>query len=61
MKLKEENGIVISVASSIFALYGYEVNCACPNEFICMREAHKYDKLFSILNVSSLIKYKTLS
>jgi len=31
MDLNEENGIIISVAASIFALYGFYVNCACPN------------------------------
>jgi hypothetical protein len=38
MDLNEESGIMISVAASIFALYGYNVNCACANKFICTRE-----------------------
>jgi hypothetical protein len=60
MDLNEENGIIISVAATIFALYGYNVKCACPNKFICMREMKNYYKLFSIINVSSLIKFGTL-
>jgi hypothetical protein len=60
MDLKEENGIVISVTASIFALYEHQVSCACSNEYICIRETNKYDKLFSILKVSPLIRFKTL-
>lgn len=52
MDQSEKNGIVISVASAIFALYGYYVNIACANEFLCTREIFKFKKLFENLKVN---------
>ena len=51
MDPREENGIVVSVASCIFALHGFQVSCACENEFLFARENESYFRLFQKLNV----------
>jgi hypothetical protein len=57
MEGREENGIIISIGSSVFALYGYKVSIACNNELISTRELFKYSTLFVNLNVTPLIEY----
>jgi preprotein translocase subunit SecA len=51
MEQKEGDGIVLTIASAIFALYGFKVSCACANEFLATREAYKYIKFLKKLNL----------
>ena len=61
MKSGEGKSLIIAVVSIIFALLGYEVNCACSNSILSKRDRKKFEKLFNILSVSGNIYYATIN
>ena len=51
----------MAAVSTIFALIGYEVKCACYSEILCERDYEAFKNLFEKLGVSDNIQYGTFN
>ena len=46
IKTGEGKSVTLAVVSIIFALYGFEVNCACYSKYLSERDYNDFLKLF---------------
>ncbi len=61
IKTGEGKSITLAIVSIVFALYGFEVNCACYSEYLSIRDYTSFEEMFKILGISHLIKYGTFN
>ena len=47
--------------SIVFALYGFEVSCACYSNYLSRRDYLAFEQLFKVLGLSESIKYGTFN
>ena len=57
IKTGEGKSIVLAVLSIFFALFGYEVHCACYSEMLSRRDKEEFAKLFTLCGVKEKIHY----
>lgn len=57
----EGKSVVLAIVSMIFALNGFEVNCACYSSYLSERDYNDFQKLFNKLGVIKYIKYGTFN
>lgn len=57
----EGKSVTLAVSSSILALIGFDVFCACYSEYLSMRDCERFEALFSKLNIQNKIKYGTFN
>lgn len=57
----EGKSVVLAIVSIIFALNGFEVNCACYSNYLSERDYNDFQKLFNKLGVTEYIKYGTFN
>jgi preprotein translocase subunit SecA len=61
IKTGEGKSVVLAIVSIIFALNGFEVNCACYSNYLSKRDFNDFQKLFNKLGVTEHIKYGTFN
>ena len=57
----EGKSVCMAVAASVFALAGYEVNCACYSEILSQRDHQDFDQMFHFIGVAPHIRYGTFN
>ena len=57
----EGKSVVLAVASCIFALLGFDVNCSCYSEELSRRDKQQFFNLFRILQIQDKIHYGTFN
>ena len=57
----EGKSVVLAVASCIFALLGFEVNCSCYSEELSKRDKENFSNLFRSLKIEKRIRYGTFN
>ena len=57
----EGKSVVLAVASCIFALLGFEVNCSCYSEELSKRDKENFSYLFRSLKIEQRIHYGTFN
>ncbi len=61
IKTGEGKSVTLAVVSIIFALYGFEVNCACYSKYLSQRDYSDFLSLFQDLNITDQIYYGTFN
>ena len=62
-KIGTGNGksVIMAITSTILALFGYEVNCACYSSYLSKRDYDAFLGIFEKFNVQNYIKYFTFN
>jgi hypothetical protein len=53
--------VILGVVSSVFALLGFNVSCACYSEYLSNRDFKSFEGVFELLNVKNYIRYGTFN
>ena len=61
IKTGEGKSLSLAVLSTIFALLGFNVSCACYSKYLSERDFKAFEPLFKSLNISEYIKYGTFN
>lgn len=61
IKTGEGKSLTLAVLSTIFALLGFNVSCACYSKYLSDRDFKSFELLFKSLNISDYIKYGTFN
>ena len=61
IKTGEGKSITLAIISSIFALWGSEVSCACYSEYLSKRDYQAFKQLFEFLEIDERIFYGTFN
>lgn len=59
--LGEGKSVTLAIISVVFALNGFEVNCACYSDYLSARDFEDFRKFFSTLGLIDFIKYGTFN
>jgi preprotein translocase subunit SecA len=51
IKTGEGKSITLAIVASIFALWGFEVSCACYSEYLSKRDYQAFSQLFEFFNI----------
>jgi hypothetical protein len=51
IKTGEGKSVVLAIVSIIFALNGFEVNCACYSKYLSTRDYESFYSLFRLLDI----------
>ena len=57
----EGKSVCMAVAASVFALAGYDVNCACYSEILSQRDHQDFAQMFHFIGVAPRIHYGTFN
>ncbi|CAG9315963.1 unnamed protein product [Blepharisma stoltei] len=57
----EGKSITLAFLSSILALLGFDINCACYSEHLSKRDSQDFEPLYTALSICSYIKYGTFN
>jgi len=57
----EGKSVTLAVTSTIFALLGFDVSCACYSEYLSTRDFESFQALFDKLEITPYIHYGTFS
>jgi len=57
----EGKSLTLAVASSVLALMGFNINCACYSKYLSVRDYQDYEQLFDTLGVQPYIVYGTFN
>jgi hypothetical protein len=61
VQLGEGKSVVLGITSTVLALMGYDVDCACYSEHLSKRDYHSFESLFSKFGLINNIRYSTFS
>ncbi len=61
IKTGEGKSVTLAAVSIIFALYGYEVNCACYSQYLSERDYKDFLDIFNELGITDRIFYGTFN
>jgi preprotein translocase subunit SecA len=61
IKTGEGKSVTLAVLSVIFALYGFDVRCACYSAYLSERDFLAFKTLFDTLELTTHIKYSTFN
>ena len=57
----EGKSVVLAVTSCIFAIYGFNVSCACYSEYLSQRDYNEFLHMFELLGINDSIEYGTFN
>ena len=57
----EGKSIFLAVVSSVFALLGFNVSCACYSQYLSERDFKSFEVMFEYLGIKEFIKYGTFN
>ena len=57
----EGKSVILAVASCVFAIYGYQVSCACYSEYLSQRDFNMFLPMFELLGIVNSIEYGTFN
>ena len=57
----EGKSVTLAITASVFALFGFDVNCACYSEYLSKRDYADFEPLFASLNLQNNIHYGTFN
>jgi hypothetical protein len=57
IKTGEGKSVTLAILSIIFALYGFDVRCACYSEYLSERDFEGFKEMFEKLNLTQYIQY----
>jgi len=57
----EGKSVILAVASSILALMGYDVYCACYSDYLSTRDYNAFESIFQAFDIADFITYGTFS
>lgn len=61
IKTGQGKSVTLATVSIIFALYGYNVSCACYSAYLSQRDYSDFKDMFEMLDLGAFITYGTFN
>lgn len=61
IKTGEGKSITLAIVISVFALFDFEVSCACYSQYLSIRDFQQFNSLFQFLGIKDKIYYGTFN
>jgi hypothetical protein len=61
IKTGEGKSITLAITAIIFALFGYDIDCACYSDYLSRRDYQAFEPIFSTLGLVDYIHYGTFN